>query len=262
MAKNHTAGAASTDPRIAFMRRAIKLPPVAYKLAGLLAYEYGNRSGEIFPSQETLASKIPCSKRTVQRALKLLEGIGLKTEMHRGRDGQSNHSRYSFGPTIDDTHVAYPDELATPMSPIPPNCGHLEHELATPATRIGDTTAPVTLRDNRKKEPRKKDSPPSGFDDWWNQYPRHVSKPAALRAYATAIKNGASPVELLNGAMRYAAERQDQEEKYTKHPATWLNNRCWEDPPTKPHTPTSSSNRRDPNGPLFDAMKWAREHDE
>ena len=33
----------------------------------------------------------------------------------------------------------------------------------------------------------------------------------------------------LAGAQRYAAERKDQDPKYTKHPATWLNGGCWED---------------------------------
>jgi hypothetical protein len=34
---------------------------------------------------------------------------------------------------------------------------------------------------------------------------------------------------MLNGAMRYAAERTGQDQRYTKHPATWLNGQCWKD---------------------------------
>jgi hypothetical protein len=123
-----------------------------------------------------------------------------------------------------------------------------------------DASVRQTNRENQKRKPRKKDSTPSSFDDWWAQYPRHVAKGAALKAYAAAIKNGANPVDLLQGAMRYAAERQDQDHQYTKHPTTWLNGMCWEDEPAKPHTP-SPGNRRGPNAPLFDAMKWARDHE-
>jgi hypothetical protein len=32
--------------------------------------------------------------------------------------------------------------------------------------------------------------------------------------------------------MRYAAERTGEDDKYTKHPATWLNAECWKDAPT------------------------------
>jgi hypothetical protein len=34
---------------------------------------------------------------------------------------------------------------------------------------------------------------------------------------------------LIAGAQRYAVERREQDPKYTKHPATWLNAGCWQD---------------------------------
>jgi hypothetical protein len=47
-------------------------------------------------------------------------------------------------------------------------------------------------------------------------------------------KKLATPEELVSGAKRYAAERAGQDGKYTKHPATWLNNECWADEPARP----------------------------
>jgi hypothetical protein len=72
----------------------------------------------------------------------------------------------------------------------------------------------------------------ASFEAWWTQYPLKKAKVAALKAYQRVIKNGdASPDELLSGVIRYAAERDGQDPKYTKHPATWLNGACWADEP-------------------------------
>jgi hypothetical protein len=59
-----------------------------------------------------------------------------------------------------------------------------------------------------------------------------VAKQAAQRAWDQAIKI-ATAEEIIAGAHRYAAERADQDQKYTKHPTTWLNGGCWMDEPVE-----------------------------
>jgi len=66
------------------------------------------------------------------------------------------------------------------------------------------------------------------FELFWASYPRHTAKRAAERAFNSAVKR-ASLTKILAGAARYAAERKGEEERYTKHPATWLNGDCWAD---------------------------------
>jgi hypothetical protein len=68
----------------------------------------------------------------------------------------------------------------------------------------------------------------SAFDSWWKAYPKKQAKGQARKAYAAAIKK-ATVDQLEKGAERYAAERAGQDDKYTKHPATWLNGECWAD---------------------------------
>ncbi len=73
-----------------------------------------------------------------------------------------------------------------------------------------------------------------GFAEWWRQYPRRVARGNAEKAYARVIRSGmATSDELLAGAMRYAAEKQHEEPKYIKHPASWLNAKCWLDEPDR-----------------------------
>lgn len=69
------------------------------------------------------------------------------------------------------------------------------------------------------------------FDEFWSIYPRRVAKLAAKKAWDRAIKNGSSPDIIIAGAHRYARERRQAEDRYTKHPATWLNGGCWMDDP-------------------------------
>jgi hypothetical protein len=91
--------------------------------------------------------------------------------------------------------------------------------------------------ESKPQAPRKKkgdrrsatDDGGEAFGRFWGAYPRKVAKEAARKAFAAAIKRGADAETLIAGAQRYAVERRGQEQRYTKHPATWLNGGCWED---------------------------------
>jgi Helix-turn-helix domain len=105
----------------------------------------------------------------------------------------------------------------------------------TPA-RAGLAEPKERGRRGRKKEsaakPQARISPAEvaeRFERFWAAYPRKVAKEAARRAYDKALERGVTPAVLLAGAQRYAAERQGEPPRYTKHPATWLNGGCWED---------------------------------
>ena len=70
------------------------------------------------------------------------------------------------------------------------------------------------------------------FEDFWDQYPHRngakKGKATAKASYDRQIAAGASEQEIISGAMRYAEDRQVIE-GYAKHPATWLNQKGWED---------------------------------
>lgn len=69
------------------------------------------------------------------------------------------------------------------------------------------------------------------FDRFWSAYPRHVNKQGAMKAFDKAKIDG----DLLNVILK-AIEMQKASDQWTKdngqyipHPATWLNQRRWED---------------------------------
>lgn len=76
--------------------------------------------------------------------------------------------------------------------------------------------------------------PDERFDEFWRHYPKKVKKPDAIRAWQAALKRGADPLEIIRGAMAYAAERDREPDphkrfKFTSHPASWLSDESWAD---------------------------------
>lgn len=78
---------------------------------------------------------------------------------------------------------------------------------------------------------------PTGFDAFWDEYPRRVGKQAAIKAWTKAVKH-TTPAALLDGALRLAQDP-NREDQFTPHPATWLNEGRWEDDPLPDRTQTA-----------------------
>ena len=78
--------------------------------------------------------------------------------------------------------------------------------------------------------------PPKGFEEFWDAYPRKSGKGAAEKAYGRIKSHYALLPKMLS-----ALEVQKQSEQWTRdggqyipNPATWLNQRRWEDGAPKP----------------------------
>lgn len=67
------------------------------------------------------------------------------------------------------------------------------------------------------------------FETFWSTYPRREAKRQAWNAWGKAL-NRATVEAITEGALRYAQDP-NRDDKYTKHPATWLNADGWEDDP-------------------------------
>ena len=78
------------------------------------------------------------------------------------------------------------------------------------------------------------------FDRFWEIMPRKVGKLAAFAVWQRVIKT-TDPATIIEGAKRYAAEREGKEIEYTCHPRTFLSQGRWQDqppiPPKKKTTP-------------------------
>lgn len=66
------------------------------------------------------------------------------------------------------------------------------------------------------------------FDEFWAAYPKKVGKPAAAKNFAKAIKSGADPERIIEGARRYAKTEAVQR-GFVKFPQGWLTDQRWND---------------------------------
>ena len=91
---------------------------------------------------------------------------------------------------------------------------------ADPPTKATTRTAPVC----------------AAFEAWYAAYPLRKGKGDAERKWALAVKRGATPEELLAGAVRYRDDP-TRDPAYTLHPKTWLHGGHWADEgPTRPQS--------------------------
>jgi hypothetical protein len=216
----------------------VKTGSIARKAVLLVIAEYADKNGvNSFPDQETIAAQAETSTDSVQRHVNKMVDAGIISRERR-HDPKTGH-RMSDSYSLDLNRIAYGlgqdrkacgvgdgvlnrksggSYTATSPEPKPQSCGvDIESTLRT------------------TKEPPKKDSLPddgAAFEEWWRHYPKKVGKDAARKAYSQATRNGATAAALLQGAMRYAAERDGKDPHYTKHPSGWLNAGRWKDEPT------------------------------
>lgn len=66
-----------------------------------------------------------------------------------------------------------------------------------------------------------------GFDEFWAAFDKKVERPGAERAWAKINPDGDLIAQIIDAAHRYRQATPDK--AYRKHPATWLNNQCWND---------------------------------
>lgn len=97
------------------------------------------------------------------------------------------------------------------------------------------------------------DEPPEqlhleAFGAFWLTYPKRKAKEEAKKAWIAAIKRGADPQHIVTAAKGYAHERQGQDAKYTKYPATWLNKGCYDDEPDPQPEPNGRPHLRAVSG--------------
>jgi hypothetical protein len=70
--------------------------------------------------------------------------------------------------------------------------------------------------------------PESTFDDWYKHYPKKVGRGQAEKAYKSAIKDVPFD-QLVSATKAYSDLFEGKPKDYIKHPATWLNGKCWLD---------------------------------
>lgn len=102
--------------------------------------------------------------------------------------------------------------------------------------------ASKTLASKSKSKPKSNISLTDNFEAFWQAVPAKIGRATAEKAYAKAAEN-ADPALILSAMKAYAASRLGQDQKFTAHPATWLNGGRWAD-----ETPAPAAKREPQDG--------------
>jgi hypothetical protein len=189
--------------------------------AKLVLLGIANHQGDAgaFPAVSTLARYAGVSERRVQQILSELEQSGeLVRHIQSGSSGQYKTNLYWVKVSCPE----YCDGTSNHRAGVKPVSGRGE----THFTLGVKPTSPEPL-DKPSEEPNLAQAElERAFDEFWQAYPRRVGKLAAKKMF---MKFGSEAQEIINGARRYAADRNLPAEQFIPHPATWLNRGSWTD---------------------------------
>ena len=199
---------------------------MSLRARGLLLQLYSHRPGwEV--TVESLVRVNPEGRDAVRSAIQELEENGYLVRQKR-REG---------------TKFAGMDYIV--QDPSIPSVGFSD----VGSTDVGEPTYKEDYSKNTiQKKTREASSSPAGdggrysadFLAWWEHYPRKQDKGAAYRAFQ---KIRDTPLEtLIEGADRYTQDP-NREPRFTKHAATWLRARAWEDETPLPARNTKPTSR-------------------
>lgn len=170
--------------------------------------------------------------RNLREAVELAASRADEALAHRRLAGRQRQARYDAkkrqmtSDDVNDCHGVSPKEIPPrPPKEITPSPNPSDHPL--------DGLAPAKILKFAK---------PSGFDRFWEAYPRKVGKGAARKSFERSLAklaHHAEPLAVLLAAVARARQAWDDPE-FIPHPATWLNQERWDDEPELPPPQTAA----------------------
>lgn len=206
-----------------------------------LAFCTGKHSNACHPAVQTLREMTAVSVNTIRAALKDLEAMGFITRTRRAgtstvytlqidamravhrRRRWTNTTTAGDPYTVTDT-VTVVEELTIEEQAVKVKRGDFAEATATEPVQAELIPAPV------KKKTKKSSTPAldEAFNEfYYHAYPRKMEPLKARRAFEKAVKSGADPREIIEGARRFAAATAAKEVTYIPYPASWLNAGGW-----------------------------------
>ena len=193
------------------------LSSTALKLYIVMARFADWNTGMAFPSRETLAKRMKCSVKTVDRAVIEIVAAECVSKISRGRYASALYQVFQVDPRGTDMTSEWTD---------------MSSEGTDLSSRL-DKNDHITITNKQEPLERKPlNDITEKFNDFWATYPRRTGKGNARKALEKALEK-TSIDDILAGAERYRDDP-NREDAFTQYPATWLNAEGWEDDPLPP----------------------------
>ena len=217
-----------------------------------LAFCTGKASNACYPSIQTLQDMTGHSENTVRAALKELETLGFITRTprvgasniytlqieamrsaHRRRRWSNTYEAgdpYTPGSNITTTVEELDDSerVEAPVTPVETPVEPVEAETLAPAPVQTELIPSAPVKKTKKRSTTPTAALDEEFEEFYKHaYPRKMEPLKARRAFEKAVKNGADPRDIIEGARRFAAATADKGKTYIPYPASWLNAGGW-----------------------------------
>jgi hypothetical protein len=198
------------------------LSPTGLKLYVVLARFADWQTGEAFPARETLADRMSCSPKTVDRAVKELVDAECIRSWQISRYASKRYQVFQVDPRsqfepFDETDLT-PDGT----------------DLTGDGTNMsGREDTDVQLTRTNERESINKNQLTKEFDIFWSIYPRRTGKQAAKASFEKAVK-AVGLDKVMDGVRALANDPNLPAEQFIPNPATWLNQGRWDDDPYPP----------------------------
>ena len=171
---------------------------------------FAGAASSCYPSRGKICSDLGISGDTFTKYLKQLTDCGYLIVAQEKEQGRFSHNVYTL-----------PDMI----SPLPIES---DTEASGSGGIVNNNNSPKSNRNSKKNSPTRA---AAGFDEFWAVYPKKKSKEAAKKAW-----DKLKPDEELRSVILLAVKHQSISPDWAKsggqyipYPATWLNNRRWED---------------------------------
>jgi DNA-binding MarR family transcriptional regulator len=196
--------------------------------------DFADDRGRCWPSIATIARRARMTARSAQRILRKLEADGA-VEISTGA-ARSGCNQYKITPdTVSPRHSVTPDARVIP----PPDA-----RVTPPLTPV----SPEPLLNHQLEPSEDISCAKDEFLQFWDRYPRKISKAAARKAYVKALKTETHD-RIMYGLSQQMPSLAAREAQFIPHPATWLDQERWNDEPEQPasnikHPGTDAADRQ------------------
>lgn len=185
-------------------------------LGALCSFRQGSDDISIVAGRDKIAERCRLHQSVISSATTELEKLGWVEKVGRGGRSVKTTYRLTTPKTVADSATVTQPETVT---------DYVSKTVADSATRLYRTEV---YTDICVKKPS---ADPDYFADFWKQYPKKVAKPLAMKAWRKIKPTGQLLADLMAGLQRMnvSADWLKSGGQFIPHPATWLNDRRWED---------------------------------
>ena len=201
-----------------------RLSAPAFRVLAALG-TYSDKDGWCWPSMNTLARMLNCTRQAVQQHIRELTKLGyieVQPQLRENRANTANRYRLLFDRAL----FIVGSELRGVQEEL---AGGVQGELAGPAS-----PELATILKNAPREEVIDDLFAKHFEEFWRKYPSRSPhsnpKKPAKQKFETAVKRGVPVEAIIRGAENFAVyvAREGTDPRFIPQAVTWVNQERWD----------------------------------